>query len=104
VLELPVFVAPTNGTINKVTFTSSNNVASGLTEGGLSLIKKASSTTVGTVNLVTTPLTAFTPRTPSLAGGTGFNAGDVYTFKYAPGLLGVSLSGFLVTIEYAPSE
>lgn len=103
-LEWPAFVAPSNGTITKVTFTNGANVSIGGNLGTLSLVKKSSNTTVSLVNLANTALTAFTPESSALGGGTSFNAGDVYTFKYDPGILGVSLTGFLVSVEYVPSE
>jgi hypothetical protein len=49
-------------------------------------------------------LTSYTPQSPALGGGTVFSTGDVYSFKWDAGLIGVALTGFLVTIEYVPSE
>jgi len=49
-------------------------------------------------------MTAMNPISPSLGGGTTFSTGDVYSFKYAPGLLGVTLTNMLVTVEYVVNE
>ena len=68
------------------------------------LRKTAPTATVASAPLNTVALGAFTPYSPTLGSGTSFSAGDVYSFKYAPGLLGVTFTGFLITVEYAPSD
>lgn len=104
-IERPIFVAPTNGTITKVTFTNSLNITAGLNKGVMSVERKTAATaTVASVNLDSISLSGFTPQSPSLSGGTAFGIGDVYSFKWDAGLIGVALTGFLVTIEYVPSE
>lgn len=104
-LERAIFIAPTNGTITKVTFTNGANIALGINKGTLSVERKTAATaTVASTNLTAVSLTAFSPNSPTLSGGTSFSTGDVYSFKYSAGIVGVSLSGFLVTIEYTASE
>lgn len=103
--ERPIFVAPTNGTITKVTFTNTLNISAGANKGILSVERKtATAATVASVDLGSISLTGFAPQSPTLSGGTSFNTGDVYSFKWDAGLIGVALTGFLVTIEYTPSE
>lgn len=103
--EQPIFVAPTNGTITKVTFTSSNNILSASNQGTISVERKTSSAaTVASIPLSSISLTALTPANATVGGGTSFNTGDIYTFKYAPGLAGLTLSNMLVTIEYTAND
>ncbi len=103
--ERPVFVAPSNGAITKVTFTNTLAIAAGLNKGVLSVERKtATAATVASVDLGTVSMSAYVPQSPSLGGGTAFSTGDVYSFKWDAGLIGVALTGFLVTIEYLPSE
>lgn len=104
-IERAIFVAPTAGTITKVTFTNGLNVTAGVNKGVLSVERKTATTaTVASVDLGSVSLTGFAPQSPSLVGGTTFSTGDVYSFKWDAGLIGVALTGFLVTIEYVPSE
>jgi len=103
--ERPAFIAPTNGTITKVTFTNALNITAAANKGVLSLERKTASTaTVASVDLASVSLTGFIPQSPTLSSGTSFSTGDVYSFKWDAGLVGVALTGFLVTIEYVPSE
>ncbi|HZM63504.1 MAG TPA: hypothetical protein VFB59_00035, partial [Candidatus Saccharimonadales bacterium] len=97
--EWPVFVAPTSGTITKVSFTNKVNLSVGSTTIN---IRKNTSTVVATTT--STSFVAFTPKVPSLVAGTSFIAGDVYSLQIDAAGLGISLTNFLVTIEYIPSE
>ncbi|MET1033132.1 MAG: hypothetical protein ABWX94_01390, partial [Candidatus Saccharimonadales bacterium] len=101
----PVFIAPTNGTITKITLTNGANLSAGATAGSIAVLRKTAPTaTVSTISLPAVNFTAFQQQTPALTAGTTFSTGDVYSFRYAPGVIGVALTGFLVTIEYTPSE
>ncbi len=103
--ERPIFVAPTSGTITKVTFTDALGINTGLTKGTISVERKtAAAATVASASLNTISLSAFTPYSPSLVGGQTFNAGDVYSFFYDTGLVGVTFTGFLITIEYTATD
>jgi hypothetical protein len=103
--ERPVFIAPSSGTITKVTFTNALNITAAANKGLLSLERKtASAATVALVDLASVSLSGFVPQSPALGGGTSFNTGDVYSFKWDAGLVGVALSGFLVTVEYLPAD
>lgn len=97
--EWPVFVAPSNGTITKISLTNKVNVSVGST---VLRIRKNTSTTVASVT--STSLVGFTPLSPTLSAGTSFITGDVYSFQIDAALLGISLTNFLVTIEYTASE
>jgi len=102
-VERPVFIAPTAGTITKISFTNAAGLAIG--GGTISIERKTAPTaTVASTNLGLISLGAFTPQSPTLGSGTSFNAGDVYTFLYDVNLASLGLTGFLVTIEYIPSE
>lgn len=104
-IERPVFVAPTNGTITKITFTNALSITAGLNKGVMSVERKtATVATVASVDLGSVSLSGFVPQSPALGSGTTFSTGDVYSFKWDAGLVGVALTGFLVTIEYVPSE
>jgi hypothetical protein len=103
-LEQPIFVAPTSGTITKVTVTTNASLLTLATNGSFTINRKSTPTaTVSTLDLVTTGLTAFVPVVPTLSAGTSFSTGDVYTINFALGSTGV-LSGLLVTIDYVPSD
>lgn len=64
----------------------------------------ATTGTVASQNFNSTGLTAFAPAQFTSLSNASFNANDVYTFKYTTAGLGVTLTGFLVTIEYIPSD
>lgn len=103
--EQPVFIAPSNGTISKVTFTSSNNIVAVSNGGTISVERKtATAGTVASLNLSSISMTALTPTAPTLSTGLNFSTGDLYTFKYAPGLVGLNLNNMLVTIEYTAND
>ncbi len=103
--ERVVFVAPSNGTITKVTYTDAAGVGIGATKGTMSIERKtAAAATVASTSLTGVALTAFTSYSPTLLAGQSFSTGDVYSFLYTAGLGAVTFTGFLVTIEYTPSE
>lgn len=103
--EYPVFVAPTNGTITKATFTSGNTIVSISTMGTVSVERKTSpASTVASLSLSSVGMTALNPVAPTLGSGLNFSSGDLYTFKYNPGLLGVGINNMLVTIEYIAND
>jgi trimeric autotransporter adhesin len=105
VQEQAIFVAPTNGTITKVSFTSSNNFVAVSTGGTISVERKTATTgTVASLNLASVGMTALSPTAPTLGSGLTFNTGDLYTFKYAPGVVGLNLNNLLVSVEYTAND
>lgn len=103
--EKPLFVAPTRGVVTKISVTNGASYSAASAKGSLSIERKSSpGATVGSIDLLTTSLAAFAPRSFALTSGMEFSAGDVYSFKSDVTGAGSSLSGLLVTIDYDITE
>jgi len=91
-------VAPSNGTITKITLTNKTAVSLSAT----ATVLKNDTTTVASTPLSALS-TAMTPYALTPSAGASFVAGDVYSLSINASVA-VSLSSFLVTVEYVPSE
>jgi len=96
--EWPVFVAPSNGTITRITLTNKSSLSLSATAA----IRKNGSTTVASTPLSALS-TALTPYAMTPSAGQTFTTGDVYSL-YVNATVAVNLTNFLVTIDYVPSE